>query len=87
MVEYETDETVADFLDAVQARSPSWTWRVPQQQLARAIEVGRRWTVDRFGSVDVRLEEQARMRWWTFDVKPVVRRVGLGSDSNPSPRP
>ena len=69
-IEYPAQETAAEFLDGVQARSPSWTWRVPQQELDRALEVGRRWTVDRFGSVDVRLEEQTRKRWWIFDLEP-----------------
>ena len=69
-IEFETDETVAEFFDTVRARTPSWTWRVPQQQLDQAIDVGRRWSVERFGSVDVRPEEQTRTRWWTFHVDP-----------------
>ena len=69
-IEFETDETVAEFFDTVLARTPSWTWRVPQQQLDQAIDVGRRWSVERFGSVDVRPEEQTRTRWWTFHVDP-----------------
>jgi SAM-dependent methyltransferase len=70
-VEYPNHETVTEFLEVVQAQSPSWTWRVPQRQLAEALDVGRRWTVDRFGSTDVRLEEQIRKRWWIFDLEDV----------------
>ena len=68
-IEYPTRETVAEFLDSVRARTPSWTWRVPQLKLDRGLEAGRRWTVDRFGSTDVRLEEQIVKRWWIFDLE------------------
>jgi hypothetical protein len=34
-------------------------------------DVGRTWTVDRFGSVDVRPEEKTRTRWRTFHLEPV----------------
>ena len=67
-IAYRTDDTVAAFLDTVKARTPSWTWRVPQARLDQAIAVGRRWTVERYGSVDVRPEEQTKTRWWTFRV-------------------
>ena len=59
---------MTDFLDAVRARTPSWTWRVSQGQLDAALEAGRRWTVERFGSTDIRLEERVRQRWWVFDL-------------------
>ena len=66
-IEYRTDETVAEFFDTVQARTPSWTWRVPQQRIDQAVAVGRRWTVERDGSVDV-CPRNGKTRWWTFRV-------------------
>ena len=77
-IEYPTHETVAEFLDSVRARTHSWTWRVPQLKLDRGLEVGKRWTVDRFGSTDVRLEEQIVKRWWIFDLER--RRGGRTPD-------
>jgi SAM-dependent methyltransferase len=65
---YPDEDTVAGLLDEVQRRSPSWTWRVPDEQLHRAIDVGRRWTLDRYGTLDVRLEETASVRWRAYDV-------------------
>lgn len=67
-IDHPTHETVTGFLDAVRARTPSWTWRVSQEQLDAALDVGRRWTVERFGSTDIRLEERIRQRWWVFEV-------------------
>jgi hypothetical protein len=62
-------ETVADFLEWVEARSPSWTWRVTDDELADAIEVGRRWTLDRYNSIDVFLQDPSLTRWWLFDLR------------------
>ncbi len=59
-------ETVADVLEETARRSPSWTWRVPDDQLQAAIEVGTRWTLDRYGTLDVRLEEESSVRWRTY---------------------
>jgi GH24 family phage-related lysozyme (muramidase) len=67
-IDHPTHETVTGFLDAVRALTPSWTWRVSQEQLDAALDVGRRWTVERFGSTDIRLEERIRQRWWVFEV-------------------
>ena len=67
-IDHPTNETVTAFLDAVRARTPSWTWRVSQEQLDAALDVGTRWTVERFGSTDIRIEERVRQRWWVFEV-------------------
>jgi SAM-dependent methyltransferase len=67
-IDHPSHDTVAEFLDAVSARTPSWTWRVSQEELDAALDVGRRWTQERFGSTDIRLEERIRQRWWVFEV-------------------
>jgi SAM-dependent methyltransferase len=67
-IDHPTPETVTDFLYAVRARTPSWTWRVPQEQLDAALAVGTRWAIERSGSTDIRLEERIRQRWWVFEV-------------------
>lgn len=63
---YPERETVSDVLEEMARRSPSWTWRVPDDQLQAAIEVGSRWTLDRYGTLDVRLEEESSVRWRTY---------------------
>jgi hypothetical protein len=67
-LDHPSRETVAEFLDTVSARTPLWTWRVPQEQLDAALDVGRRWTVERFGSTDIRIEERIWQRWWVFQI-------------------
>jgi SAM-dependent methyltransferase len=64
------DETVADALDAIRARTPSWTWRVADADLDRAVELGTAWAMERHGTLDVRLNEDARVRWRIYDVGP-----------------
>ena len=67
-IDHPAHETVAGFLGAVQGRAPSWTWRVPEETLNAALDVGRRWTVERYGTTDIRLEERVRQRWWVFEI-------------------
>jgi SAM-dependent methyltransferase len=67
-IPFPDEDTVATYLEEVARRSPSWTWRVPDDQLRDAIEVARRWTLDRFDTLDVRLNETGSVRWKAFDV-------------------
>jgi SAM-dependent methyltransferase len=62
------DETIADALANVRAKTPSWTWRVPDADLDRAVELGTAWALDRHGTLDVRLNEDATVRWRIYDV-------------------
>jgi SAM-dependent methyltransferase len=62
------DETVADALADIRAKTPSWTWRVPDADLDRAVELGTAWALDRHGTLDVRLNEDAIVRWRIYDV-------------------
>jgi SAM-dependent methyltransferase len=61
-------DTVAEALDHVRKRTPSWTWRVSDADLDRAIELGTAWTMDRFGTLDVRLQEEASVLWRIYDI-------------------
>ncbi len=67
-IAYPDDETVAGMLAEVERRSPSWTWRVSDDDLRRAVEAARAWTLERYDSLDVRLEETAYARWRGYDV-------------------
>jgi ubiquinone/menaquinone biosynthesis C-methylase UbiE len=61
-------DTVATALDEIQRRSPSWTWRVSDATLERSIELGIAWTMERYGTLDVRLQEESSVRWRIYEV-------------------
>lgn len=61
-------DTVAQAFDEISRRSPSWTWRVSDEVLEQAIERGTAWTIDRFGTLDVRLQEESSVLWRIYDV-------------------
>jgi len=67
-IPYPDEETVARYLDDVGRRTPSWTWRVPDDRLHRAIAVARQWTLERHGTLDVGLDERAELRWRAYDI-------------------
>jgi ubiquinone/menaquinone biosynthesis C-methylase UbiE len=65
---YRDTDTVADYLDEIERRSPSWTWRLPEDQLGAAIEAGRRWTLDRYNTLETGLDETVSVRWRAYDI-------------------
>ena len=66
---YPNSETVASLLGEMERRSPSWTWRVSDDELRRASEVVTRWAMDRFGTIDATVEEHSTLRWHTYRVE------------------
>jgi ubiquinone/menaquinone biosynthesis C-methylase UbiE len=67
-IPYPDEDTVASMLEDIERRSPSWTWRVSDESLHDALEAARRWTLERYDTLDVRLEETAHVRWRAYDV-------------------
>jgi hypothetical protein len=61
-------QTVAAAFDEFRRRSPSWTWRVSDADLERAVELGTAWTLDRYGTLDVQLQDESSVRWRIYDV-------------------
>lgn len=63
------DGSLATFFAAAAERTYSWTWRVPEDDLLRAIDQVREWAPERFG---VDLEEpfalEAPHRWRIYDL-------------------
>jgi SAM-dependent methyltransferase len=49
---YERTTTLRGVFDEVPSKRWSWTWRVPDDQLARATDEVRAWAKDRFGDLD-----------------------------------
>jgi SAM-dependent methyltransferase len=64
------DDTVADWIDEIRRRSPSWTWRVDEADVDRAIEAATAWTLERYGRLDVQLVPESSVRWRIYDVGP-----------------
>jgi len=64
----EDRDTVAQAFDEIAGRSPSWTWRVSDATIHRSIELGTAWTLDRYGTLDIRLQDEYRIRWRIYDI-------------------
>lgn len=67
---YAQTETMADVIDEMERRSPSFTWGVPDDALRDAIEIVRRWTLERYGRLDARLSDRSVVRWHTYRTAP-----------------
>ena len=68
-IPYRDEDTVANMLEEVERRSPSWTWRVSEEGIRDAIEAAKRWTLERYDTLDVRLEDTAYVRWRAYDLE------------------
>jgi len=62
------DSSLDRFFAETAARTYSWTWRIPQAELERAIEVVRAWTIERFNpEMDAPFDPSAPHRWRVYD--------------------
>jgi SAM-dependent methyltransferase len=63
------DTTLERFLAEAEAKSYSWTWRVPQEDLDRAVEAVRAWATVRYGpDLDRSVEPDGRHHWRVYDL-------------------
>ncbi len=62
------DYTPELYFQEAEARVFSWTWKVPEDRLAAAIDTTRAWAQERFGSLDAVLEPRYPMVWRAYDV-------------------
>ena len=69
---YPESETMDDILDQMERRSPSFTWTASDEALDAAIEVARSWTLERYGRLDVPLQERFEVRWHRYRLEPQV---------------
>ena len=65
---YRDDEPIAQYFDDVKRKVYSWTWRVPDERLAMAVEVGKRWVIERHGALDVGSDDELKLRWRAYDL-------------------
>ncbi len=66
---YPETETVADILEQIERRSPSFTWSVSDAALSAAIEAARSWTLERYGRLDVPLQDRFEIRWHRYSLR------------------
>ena len=63
------DSSLARFFDEALARSYSWTWRVDDADLRRAVEVVRAWAIDTYGpDLSTPFGVEAPHRWRVYDL-------------------
>ena len=62
------DYTPELYFQEAEARVFSWTWNVPEDRLAAAVDTTRAWAQERFGSLDAVLEPRYPMVWRAYDV-------------------
>jgi len=60
--------SVQGFLDRVERRIYSWTWRVSDEDIERAIAEIRPWAEERWGRLDVPLDTEHPMMWRAYDL-------------------
>jgi SAM-dependent methyltransferase len=63
---YPETETVAEILEQMARRSPSFTWSASDDGLAAAIEAARSWAMERYGRLDVPLQDHLEVRWHRY---------------------
>jgi SAM-dependent methyltransferase len=63
------DSSLERFFEETLARSYSWTWRVPPDDLRRAVEVVRPWAVEQYGpDLSRPFASDAPHRWRVYDL-------------------
>jgi SAM-dependent methyltransferase len=60
--------TVEEFFDRLERRLYSWTWRISEDDLRRAIAEVRPWAAERWGRLDVPLDPEHPMMWRAYDL-------------------
>ena len=63
----ESDRTLEAYFHEVEEGVFSWTWNVPPDRLAAAVDATRAWASERFGSLDEILEPRYPIVWRAYD--------------------
>ena len=66
---YERSTSLQEIFDEIPTKRWSWTWRVPQDDLAAATEQVRAWARERFGDLDRRIPAEATT-WRIYERSP-----------------
>lgn len=66
-VDVRSDETLSAFFQQARERSFSWTWRVDEAALRRAVDAVEAWARERYGDLDA-VGSRMQMRWRTYDL-------------------
>ena len=60
--------TLEEFFEATSGRKHSWTWRVPEDALHRAIRMVRAWAEERYGELTRTTEGSIPLTWRAYDI-------------------
>jgi len=60
--------TFEQFFDRIERRRYSWTWRISEEDLQRAIAEVRPWAEERWGRLDQPLDPEFPMMWRAYDL-------------------
>jgi SAM-dependent methyltransferase len=61
-------QSLATFLDGIERNRYSWTWRVPENDLARVAPEVRAWAEDRYGPLDEPPPHTYEIHWRAYDL-------------------
>jgi SAM-dependent methyltransferase len=67
LIDYDT-QSLETFLEGIERNRYSWTWRVPERDLARVAPEVRAWAEDRFGPLDRTPPQTYEVRWRAYDL-------------------
>jgi SAM-dependent methyltransferase len=67
-VTYRSESTLERFFDEADRKLYSWTWRIPDEDLHRAVGVVRAWALERYGDLDWDPEPNVPLLWRAYDV-------------------
>jgi ubiquinone/menaquinone biosynthesis C-methylase UbiE len=60
--------TLREFFEEAGAKSYSWTWKVPEDELRSGLERVRRWAEEEYGDLDAQFEQDVTLAWRAYDL-------------------
>ncbi|HEX6290832.1 MAG TPA: class I SAM-dependent methyltransferase [Herpetosiphonaceae bacterium] len=69
---WQVTRTPREIIDAIEARCWSHTWALSDAVLAQTVAEGRRWALERFGSLDAPIREEQQFVWDVYRL-PMTR--------------
>lgn len=67
-ITYRSESSLARFFEEAEQRLYSWTWRIPDDELHRAVDVVRAWAKERYGDLDWDPEPNVPLLWRAYDL-------------------
>jgi ubiquinone/menaquinone biosynthesis C-methylase UbiE len=65
---YPATDTWSEVIDAMERRTASWTWRVPDDRMDEAVGVAREWVLEQYGALDAPTADTFEIDWYRYRV-------------------